>query len=112
MSGARRKTAALGVKFSVQTTGGILRRGDLHYASKFPAVLSWKTGGHHAHGIHVARFKWRRERRRAILRQRQTIHDELHIVFRAARVQHSVGFIQPPGLRVHHAKNATARLGR
>src|SRR6266478_5512561 len=83
MGRAGRETAAIGVKFSVQTKWGILRGRYFNHATEFPAVFGWKIRGHYAHGLHISGLERRRKCRRAILRQGQTIHDELDIILGA-----------------------------
>ena len=112
MCGTGGEAAALRVKFSVPAVRSILRRCNLHDPAQFSAVFRGEARRHNPHGFHVTGFERRSESRRAILREWQAIHNKLYVVFRAARVQDSIGLRQPSGLRIHHSKDSPSRLGR
>ena len=104
------KAAAIHVELAVKTSGHVFYGGDFDDAAKFAAVLGGKSGGQHAHGIDIVGVEFRGERGRAILRERQAVENILHIVFRAARVQHAVGFVEPAGLLIDEVAEISAGL--
>ena len=85
---------------------------DFDDASQFPPIFRWKTCRQHAQGLNIARIQGGRKRRRAILRQWQSVHHELHVVFRTARVKHAIGFIQPTRLFGYQVQQFAPRLRR
>ena len=44
------------------------------------------------------------------MHQRLAVHDELHIVFGATRMQHAVAFVEPAGFLINEIEEVTARL--
>ena len=90
----------------------ILRATDVHYSAKLPPILGRITRSQHAHGFDLIGIERWRKRWRTILCQRQSVEDKLHVVFRTARMQHAVRFINPPGLIVDEIGKRSARLRR
>ena len=105
------KTAAIYVELAVKSVGHVFHGGDFDDAAKFAAIFGGERGGKHAHGIHIVGVELRREGGRAILRQRQAVENILHIVFRAAGVQDTVGFIEPAGLLIDEVGEISSGLG-
>ena len=108
----RRETSAARVKPPVPSCWNVFLRGDFDNAAQLPPVFGWKTRCQHAQGLDFARIKRRRKRRRAILRQRQAVHHKLHVVLRAARMKHAIGFEYPSRLFGHQVQQFAPRLRR
>ncbi len=108
----RGETSAARVEPPVPSRLDIFFGDDFDDAAQFPPIFGRKTRRQHAQRLDIARIKRRCKRRRAILRQRQPVHHELHVVFRAARVKHAVGFIQPSRLFGHQVQQLAPRLRR
>ena len=92
------KASAAGIQLAVESHRDVLLRSQLDDTTQLSAVLRRIIRGDDAEGFDFVRVEGGRESRRAILRQRETVDDILHIVFRAAGMQNAVGFKQPAWL--------------
>src|SRR5690348_6934024 len=104
------KASAAQCDLPVQTGGRILWRGDLHYAAELAPVFSGITRRAHTHGIGFFRLKRGGEGGRPVLRKRQSIDHELHLIFRFAWVQRSIGFKEPAWKRIDQIEQTASRL--
>src|SRR6266700_4978569 len=104
------KTSAAGIQLAVESHGDVFLRSQLDDSSQLSAVLRRIVGSDNAKRFDFVGVEGGRESRRAILRQRETVDDILHVVFRAARVQHAIGFEQPSWLIGDQVKQIAARL--
>ena len=105
------KAAAIHIELAVKSIGHVFYGGDFDDAAKFAAIFGGECGGKHAHGIYIVGVELRGEGGRAILRERQAVENILHIVFGAAGVQHSVGFIEPARLLIDEVGEISSGLG-
>src|ERR1700688_2534044 len=105
------KTSAIYVELPMEAVGHIFHGGYFHDAAELATVFGGKCGGQHAHRFHVVGVTLRRKGWRAILGERQPIENILHIVFRSARMQNAVSFIQRPGVLIGEGRELLARMG-
>ncbi len=105
------KTAAIYVELTMEAVGHIFHGGDFYNSAKLAAIFGGKRGGQHAHGFHVVGVELRRKGGRAILSERQSIENILHIVFRPAGMKNAIGFIEPARLLIDEFAKTAARLG-
>ena len=103
----RIKTSAGEHHLPVKSGVGILQRVHFHDAAQLAPVFRGNARGVDAHRLHVVRFDLGTEARRAIVRERNAVDHELRLVFRAARMQHGVAFIEPARLGVHQILQRT-----
>ena len=72
---------------------------DLNDASHLPAIFRGNTGGINLQGLDVIGFgSLRAEARRTVVGERNSVHHKLGLMFRSARVQNGIAFIEPAGL--------------
>ena len=90
----------------------VLQRVDFHHAAHFSAVLGRDAGGVNVHRLRVVRLDFGAETGRAIVCERNPIDHELRLIFRAARMQNSVPFVEPAGLRIHEVLHGPPRQRR
>jgi len=100
------KTSAPGVELAVNSPGRIF--GGYHFddAAELSSIFRREIRRQNAHGLDLVRVERRRERGRPVLRQWQSVEHILHIVFRPARVQRAIPFVEPSGLIVHQVRQA------
>ena len=107
---ARRVEAAAGKHdLAVEARLRVLKGVDLDHATHFSAVLRGNARGVDAHRLHVVGFNLRSEAGRAIVGQRDAVDHKLGLIFRTARMQDGIAFVEPAGLRVHQVLQRTAR---
>ena len=96
----------------MQTGRRVLRRRDFDDAAKLPPVFRRITCRADADGIRFLCFKRSRKRGRSVFGERQTIDNELHLVFRFARVKDPTCLVTPARKRIDEIEQTTPRLGR
>src|SRR5215471_7426865 len=106
------KAAASQLEPPVPPGGRIFLRGKFDDAAELAAVFGRVTGRENPQGFDIARVERRSERRRAVLRQRHSVDNILHLVFRTARVQSAVRFVKPARLVVDGVGKRATGLGR
>ena len=84
-------------------------RVHFHHAAHLAPILRRNARGINAHRFHIVRIDFRAEARRAVVRQRNAVHHKLCLIFRAARMQHRVAFIEPARLRIHQILHRSPR---
>src|SRR5215472_13704254 len=92
------ETSAACVELAVEAEGDVFLSGELDNATEFPAILRRIIRGDDTKRFDLVGVEGGSESRRAILRQRQTVNNVLHVVFRAAGMKNAVGFEQPSWL--------------
>ena len=85
--------------------------------STTPPILRAKFGGNaggiNAQGFDVIGFDLRAEAGRAIVGKRNSVDHKLRLVFRSARMEHRIAFVEPAGLRIHQIlQGAAGQRGR
>src|ERR1700735_1520354 len=71
----------------------ILKRVDLNHPSHFSSIFSGEASSVDAHRLHVVSFNLRSEARRAIIGERDAVHDKLSLVLGTPRMQDGVAFV-------------------
>src|ERR1700740_1531168 len=99
-SSRRIEAAARKDELAMEPGRGILQRVDFYHASHFSAIFSGDSCRIDAHRLHIICFDLRAKAGRAMVREGNAIHNELRLIFRAARMQDGIAFIQPARLRI------------
>ncbi len=94
------KTASGKNSLSVQTRLRILKGVDFDDSAHFAAIFGGNTRGIDAHGLDVVGLNFRAKTGRAVVGEGNAIDDELGLIFRAARMQNSIAFVEPAGLGI------------
>src|SRR3982074_836339 len=77
-------------------------------SAHFPAVLRGVSCGIDADGVQFVRLNLRAEAWRAIVSKRNAVDHKLGLIFRTARMQNGVAFVDPSGLGVDQVLDGTA----
>ena len=93
----------------METFASVSRGIHLDHAAHLPSVLGRNAGRVDAHRLNVVGLDLRAIAGRAVVGQRDAIEHELGLVFRAARMEDRVAFVEPSRLRVHQVLQRTAR---
>src|SRR6266702_5783150 len=96
----------------MQTARRVLRGRDFDDAAQLPAVFRRIARRADADGIRFLGFERSRKGGRSVFGERQTIDNELHLVFRFARVKDSACLVTPARKRIDEIEQTTPRLGR
>ena len=93
----------------MQACVGIALGIELHHPAHFSSVLRGKAGGVDAHRIQIIGPNLRTKAWGAIVSERNSVNDELRLIFRAAWMQHRIPFVEPSRLGVHEILHRSAR---
>src|SRR5271166_1147567 len=96
-------------KLAVETVASVPGGVDLDDAAHLPSVLGRNTGGINAHRLNTVGFNLGPIPRRTVVGERNAVEHKLGLVFRPARMEDCVAFIEPSRLRVHQVLQGAAR---
>ncbi len=108
-SSAGIKTSAGYNYVSVKSGRNVSLRIHFDHAAHLSSVLGGKSRGVDGHRVHVIGFDFRPEAGRAIVGERNSIHNELRLVLGPARVQDGISLVKPSGLRIHEILERSPR---
>src|ERR1700721_148257 len=80
-------------EFTVESGMIVLYRIHLDHSAHLSAVLGRNSSCIDTQRLDIIRLNLRPKTRRSVVGQGNTVDDELRLIFRAARMQHSVSFI-------------------
>ena len=104
----RIKAAAGKSELSVKSRFCVFQSIDLDHAAHLPAKFRGKAGGINLEGFHVIGFEFRSEAWRTVVGERNAVHHKLRLIFRSARVENRIAFVEPARFRVHQILHGAA----